>query len=66
MQNDASESLNVSEWFPNIINDYIAFVSHSFDAKESTMDQNDYFKDYLKGDLQVIYLERKEKEACTN
>ncbi|KAI8337850.1 protein-domain-containing protein [Choanephora cucurbitarum] len=54
MQNEASESLDVFEWFPNIINDYTTFVSHSFDVKESTIDQNDYLKDYLKGDLQAL------------
>ncbi|KAI8078947.1 protein-domain-containing protein [Gilbertella persicaria] len=49
-----TESLDISEWFPSIIINYKAYVSHAFSVEESTIDKSDYLREYLKGDLQAL------------
>jgi hypothetical protein len=43
----------VDDWFPNILNNYKAFVKYTYDVEKSEMDETEFLKDYLKQDLEV-------------
>ncbi|KAI8365712.1 protein-domain-containing protein [Blakeslea trispora] len=53
MENEATKSIDVSTWFPNIVNNYTTYVLHSF-VSEEAKSQDDYIKTYLKEDLQAL------------
>jgi hypothetical protein len=50
------ESSDVGEWFPSILSNYETYVMHAYAIEESTVNQSEYLKDYLKQDLHVSWL----------
>lgn len=50
LQND-TDAIDV--WFPNILKNYETYVLHAYTIEESEMDQSEYLKVYLRGDLEV-------------
>jgi hypothetical protein len=49
-----SDSPSADEWFPSILSNYETYVMHAYAIEESTINQTEYLKDYLKQDLHVI------------
>lgn len=52
-QDENSDSPTIETWFPSILKNYETYVMHAYAIEESTMDQTEYLKDYLKQDLHV-------------
>ncbi|KAF1806384.1 protein-domain-containing protein [Mucor lusitanicus] len=51
LQNDASDT---ESWFPSILKNYETYVLHAYTMEESEMDQSEYLKEYLRGDLEML------------
>lgn len=51
LQNDMDDTADV--WFPNMLKNYETYVLHAYAIEESEMDQSQYLKEYLRGDLEV-------------
>jgi hypothetical protein len=52
-QLEVDENADADEWFPNILTNYETYVMHAYAIEESTINQTEYLKDYLKQDLHV-------------
>lgn len=52
-QDENSETPTAEEWFPSILSNYETYVMHAYAIEESTIDQTEFLKDYLKQDLHV-------------
>ncbi|KAI9273363.1 protein-domain-containing protein [Helicostylum pulchrum] len=53
-QDENSETPTAEEWFPSILSNYETYVMHAYAIEESTIDQTEFLKDYLKQDLHML------------
>ncbi|KAI8984132.1 protein-domain-containing protein [Mycotypha africana] len=44
----------VNAWFPTFLQGYQSFVKHAYSIDHSTMNENEYLKNYLEKDLQML------------
>jgi hypothetical protein len=58
------EDSKSEDWFSSILKNYETFVLHAYAIEESTIDQSEYFKEYLKGDLQVQFISHNSNVTC--
>ncbi|KAI8646581.1 protein-domain-containing protein [Parasitella parasitica] len=54
LQMDADSEASPDAWFSSILSNYETYVLHAYTLEESEMDQSDYFKEYLRGDLEML------------
>ncbi|KAI7892878.1 protein-domain-containing protein [Mucor mucedo] len=57
IQLEADENSDIpsaDNWFPGILSNYEIYVLHAYAIEESTIDQSEYLKDYLKQDLYIL------------
>ncbi|CEP17729.1 hypothetical protein [Parasitella parasitica] len=54
LQVDVDADADVDMWFPSILSNYETYVLHAYALEESEVDQSDYLKYYLQGDLEML------------